>query len=56
MLAYGSLASFILITLWVYISAQIVFLGAEFTRAHIIYYQGIKRKVKKRERNVIVRI
>jgi membrane protein len=56
MLAYGSLASFILITLWVYISAQIVFLGAEFTRAHILYSQETKRKVKKRVRNVIVRI
>ncbi|MGE5672051.1 MAG: YihY/virulence factor BrkB family protein [Fibrobacterota bacterium] len=56
MIAYGSLASFILITLWVYISAQIVFLGAEYTRAHILYNQGAKRKVKKRERNVIVRL
>jgi membrane protein len=56
LLAYGSLASFVLIILWVYVSAQIVFLGAEFTRAHILYSQETKRKVKKRVRNVVVRI
>ena len=32
--AYGAAGSFIILLLWVYYSAQIVFFGAEFTRVH----------------------
>jgi|GEM_PF-1435724 len=55
-LAYGSLASFILIVVLVYISAQIVLLGAEFTRAHIrhMHLSG-KKNVRSHNRNVIVK-
>jgi len=31
---YGAAASFIVLLLWVYYSAQIIFLGAEFTRLY----------------------
>jgi len=57
LLAYGSLASFIVIILWVYISAQIVLFGAEFTRAHILHtHAAKKRSIRKHNRNIIVKI
>jgi membrane protein len=34
--AYGAAGSFIIILIWVYYSAQILFLGAEFSKAHAI--------------------
>ena len=57
LLSYGPLASFVLIILWVYISTQVVFLGAEFTRAHIQLSQcARKKKTRRHNRNVIVKI
>lgn len=34
--AYGAAASFAIVLLWLYYSAQILFLGAEFTYAHAV--------------------
>jgi membrane protein len=36
--AYGAAGSFAIILLWVYYSAQILYLGAEFTRAYAKRY------------------
>jgi membrane protein len=36
--SYGAAGSFVVILLWVYYSAQILYLGAEFTRAYTKRY------------------
>ena len=36
--SYGAAGSFVVILLWVYYSAQILYLGAEFTRAYTLRY------------------
>jgi len=57
LLSYGSLASFFLIIVWVYISTQIVLLGAEFTRAIILHSHSSRKKgLRRHNRNVIVKI
>jgi membrane protein len=35
---YGAAGSFVLILLWVYYSAQILFVGAEFTEVYSRHY------------------
>ena len=40
---YGAAGSLVALTLWVYYSAQIFFLGAEFTRAYAGAHEGILR-------------
>jgi membrane protein len=36
--SYGVAGSFVVLLVWVYYSAQILFLGAEFTQVHAIRY------------------
>jgi membrane protein len=39
---YGAAASIVVVLIWVYYSAQIVLVGAEFTRAYAVRHGGIK--------------
>jgi membrane protein len=41
--AYGAAGSFVIILLWVYYSAQILYLGAEFTRAYTKRYGSLHK-------------
>jgi membrane protein len=43
---YGAAGSFVVILVWVFYSAQILFMGAEFSRAYTLKY-GSHREVKK---------
>jgi membrane protein len=40
---YGAAGSLVAVTIWVYYSAQIFFLGAEFTRVYAGAHEGILR-------------
>jgi membrane protein len=44
LLSYGAAASFVVIIVWVYFSAQLVLFGAELTRMHILHRQDAVRK------------
>jgi membrane protein len=39
---FGAAASIVVVLIWVYYSAQIVLIGAEFTHAYAIRHGGIK--------------
>jgi membrane protein len=41
---YGAAASIVVVLIWVYYSAQIVLVGAEFTRAYAIRHGGIREE------------
>ncbi len=41
--SYGAAGSFVVILLWVYYSAQILYLGAEFTRAYTLRYGSYRQ-------------
>jgi membrane protein len=43
--AYGAAGSFVIILLWVYYSAQILYLGAEFTRAYAKRYGSYREEL-----------
>jgi membrane protein len=38
--SFGAAASLVVVLIWVYYSAQIVLMGAEFTRAHALHNRG----------------
>ena len=40
--SFGAAGSLIALLLWVYYSAQILFLGAEFTRQYALYFGSFK--------------
>jgi membrane protein len=42
---YGAAGSFIILLLWVYYSAQVLFLGAQFTRVYADWHSGRKNAV-----------
>jgi len=42
--SYGAAASFVVILFWVFYSAQILYFGAEFTRAYTLAYGSRRRK------------
>jgi membrane protein len=45
--AYGAAGSLVILLLWIYYSAQILFLGAEFTKVYVdVYGDGIKTSDK----------
>jgi membrane protein len=41
---YGAAASIVIVLIWVYYSAQIVLVGAEFTHSYAVRYGGIKEE------------
>lgn len=47
LLSYGTAASFVVIIVWVYFSAQIVLFGAELTRMHILFRQNAGKKERR---------
>ena len=41
---YGAAGSLVILLLWVYYSAQVLFLGAEFTRAYALRFGSISQR------------
>ena len=52
--SFGAAGSLIALLLWVYYSAQIFFMGAEFTRHYAQWFGSLRPKAARREKDHLV--